>query len=87
MQKVIVWSEVKGYMWAELENGRIYDQLGLREDLETRQNTSLIQLQLDNDKGEQQLETAEEALEDIVRIVQERVGQALADINYWGSND
>lgn len=32
-------------------------------------------------------QTAEEALDDIPRIVQERVGQALMDVNYWGNND
>ena len=46
MKKIIVWSEVAGYMWAYMENGIIYDDLGERPDLENEQNDKLIDLQL-----------------------------------------
>lgn len=58
----------------------LYEELKILSD-----RLSDTKLKLYNER--KRAETAEEALDDLVRVVQERVGQALMDINYWGDND
>jgi len=50
--RVIVYSEVVGYMWADLDNGTLSDELSThRPDLETPNNTRLVQMQLGGENG------------------------------------
>jgi len=50
--RVIVYSEVVGYIWVEYDSrtGLILDELGTRPDLETPENITLIQMQLEGEQ-------------------------------------